>query len=142
MQFAAARADLILVNVNPAFQSDELAYCLNKVQVKTLVMAESFKKSDYVAILKRALHLGEHTTSFKSHKIPSLENVIVLSEKKIDGLIRWKDFVGMEANLVNELKVRESAISFQDITNIQFTSGTTGYPKAVVLTHHNLLNNT
>jgi fatty-acyl-CoA synthase len=70
MQFATARCDLVLVNVNPAFQSDELAYCLNKVQIKALVMAESFKKSDYIAILRRALHIGEHADSFKSHKIP------------------------------------------------------------------------
>ena len=104
-------------------------------------MAESFKKSDYIDILRRALHLGEHTDTYKSHKIPQLEHVIVLSEKKVNGLIRWKDFVNIEAKLTKELEKRESDISFQDIVNIQFTSGTTGYPKAVALSHHNLLNN-
>lgn len=61
MQMACARANLVLVNVNPAFQADELAFCLNKVGVKMLVMADSFKKSNYVKILRKALHIGDET---------------------------------------------------------------------------------
>ncbi len=80
---------MILVNVNPAFQSDELTFCLNKVQVKALVMAERFKKSNYVEILRGALGISGCAKAFKSSKIPSLENVIVLSDTKIDGLINW-----------------------------------------------------
>ena len=72
MQMACARADLILVNVNPAFQSDELAFCLNKVGVKILVMADHFKKSNYVSILRQAMHIGNDSLTFRSHKIPSL----------------------------------------------------------------------
>lgn len=69
---ACARADLILVNVNPAFLADELAYCLNKVGVKALVLAEFLKKQNYVEILKKALQVEPSTNDMKSSKIPSL----------------------------------------------------------------------
>lgn len=86
VQMACARADLILVNVNPAFQADELNYCLNKVGVKLLVMARSFKKSDYVQILRNALEIDSFSTTFKSDKVPSLEHVVMLSETKVRGI--------------------------------------------------------
>jgi len=67
--------------------------------------------------------------------------VIVLSEKNVDkGLLKWTDFLKISSETV-ALAKREEAITFEDIANIQFTSGTTGYPKAVTLTHHNILNN-
>ncbi len=69
---ACARADLILVNVNPAFLADELAYCLNKVGVKALVLAESLKKQNYVEVLKKALQVEQNASEMKSSKIPSL----------------------------------------------------------------------
>ena len=81
IQMATARADLILVNVNPAFQSEELGFCLNKVQVKVLIMADSFKKSNYVSILRQALHIGNESHDFRSAKIPSLKHVVLLSNQ-------------------------------------------------------------
>ena len=92
-QMACARADLILVNVNPAFLADELAYCLNKVGVKALVLAESLKKINYVDNLRKALHIEVSATSMKSARIPSLEHVVVLSENKIPGAMRWNDLL-------------------------------------------------
>ena len=71
-QMACARADLILVNVNPAFLADELAYCLNKVGVKALILAESLKKINYVDILKKALQVESNSSEMKSARIPSL----------------------------------------------------------------------
>ena len=139
---ACARADLILVNVNPAFLADELAYCLNKVGVKALVLAESLKKINYVDILRKALHIETSATSMKSARIPSLQHVVVLSENKIPGAMRWKDLLAIGSlGVRDELQERESHITFEDVANIQFTSGTTGYPKAVTLSHHSILNN-
>ena len=67
--------------------------------------------------------------------------MIVLSEKNVDkGLLKWTDFLKISSETVSLAK-REEAITFEDVANIQFTSGTTGYPKAVTLTHHNILNN-
>lgn len=94
---ACARADLILVNVNPAFLADELAYCLNKVGVKALVLAESLKKINYVDILKTALQVDPNATDMKSQRIPSLQHVIVLSENKILGTMRWKDLLKIDS---------------------------------------------
>jgi fatty-acyl-CoA synthase len=116
---ACARADLILVNVNPAFLADELAYCLNKVGVKALILAESLKKINYVDILRKALHLETNTTVMKSARIPSLEHVIVLSDNKTPGTMTWNDFLAMSSNSVSaELDEREKHITFEDIANI------------------------
>jgi len=95
---ACARANLILVNVNPAFQADELLFCLNKVDVKVLIMADSFKKSNYVQILKQALHLGNESGTFKSQKIPSLEHVVILSDIKYEGAQTWSEFLKIESD--------------------------------------------
>jgi fatty-acyl-CoA synthase len=95
LQFAAARADLILVNVNPAFQQSELKYCLQKVGIKTLVMAERFKSSDYVKIVKdvipeidkatNPLDLG-HVPDF-----PDLKNVVLIGDSQVKGMLNFKD---------------------------------------------------
>lgn len=97
---ACARADLILVNVNPAFLADELAFCLNKVGVKALILAESLKKINYVEILKKALQVEHNTTTLKSSRIPSLEHVIVLSENKTPGALLWKDMLAISSHKV------------------------------------------
>lgn len=102
MQMACARADLVLVNVNPAFQSDELAFCLNKVGVKMLVMADHFKKSNYVQILRQALHIGNDTNLFKSAKIPSLEHVVVISDTKVNGLYTWGEMMQIQSGSASE----------------------------------------
>ena len=116
---ACARADLILVNVNPAFLADELAYCLNKVGVKALVLAESLKKINYVDILRKALHIETSATSMKSARIPSLHHVVVLSENKIPGAMRWNDLLAISSLVVrDELLERESHITFEDVANI------------------------
>jgi len=78
----------------------------------------------------------------KSPRIPSLEHVVVLSENKTPGALLWKDLLAIESKSVGaQLVERESHITFEDVANIQFTSGTTGYPKAVTLSHHSILNN-
>jgi fatty-acyl-CoA synthase len=97
---ACARADLILVNVNPAFLADELAYCLNKVGVKALVLAESLKKINYVDILEKALQVESNSSQMKSARIPSLQHVIVLSENKIPGAMRWKDLLEISSHSI------------------------------------------
>jgi hypothetical protein len=69
---------------------------LNKVEVKVLVMAETFKKSDYVKILRTALEITDDSTVFKSDKIPSLEHVVLLSDTKVKGIMNWKDMLNLD----------------------------------------------
>lgn len=143
-QYACARADLILVNINPSLQVDDLRYSLNHVQVKTLVMAEGYLRSNYVDIMKHIIpELGNtNANTIRSQSAPYLENIIVCGTKKHKGMINFDELYQISSIQEEyELGEREIEAKFDDITNIQYTSGTTGFPKAVALTHHNILNN-
>jgi len=143
-QFAAAKAGLILVNINPAYQPSELKYCLNKVGVTALVAAESFKSQDYYSLLCSVVPEVADSLpgQVNSKDVPTLKNVIIMSEKNLNGTFRFKDILSHAGsgsqNLVSELS---NKIQMDDACNIQFTSGTTGNPKGVTLSHHNLVNN-
>ena len=143
IQFATAKAGMILVNINPAYRSTELEYTLNKVQISALVAAESFKTSDYVSIVETLLpEAAGHSGPLQAAAAPHLRHLI-----KIGGVARpgWRQFdelasLGTPAHAA-ELARLGAALSCQDPINIQFTSGTTGLPKGATLSHHNILNN-
>jgi fatty-acyl-CoA synthase len=123
-QFATARMGAILVNINPAYKSSELRYVLQQSGVKLLLLAKEFRGSDYVALLDEV-----------RTECPDLDESIVLDTD-------WNDLRARSA-LVTEaqLAARESTLQFDDPINIQYTSGTTGFPKGATLSHHNLINN-
>ncbi len=131
-QFATARLGLILVNINPAYRTAELEYVLNKVGARALILAKSFKTSDYVGMVR----------SLGAEKLPHLEEAIVIANEPIEG---FKLFKAVSALATDDLRarVREigAGLSPDDPINIQFTSGTTGFPKGATLTHHNIVNN-
>ncbi len=131
-QFATARIGLILVNINPAYRVSELEYVLNKVGARALILARSFKSSDYVGMIRA---LGPE-------KLPQLEETIVISEAAVEGFRRFSDVSALATPDLKE-GVREigATLSPDDPINIQFTSGTTGFPKGATLTHHNIVNN-
>jgi fatty-acyl-CoA synthase len=123
-QFAAARIGAILVNLNPAYKSTELRYALLQSGVKLLLLARAFRGADYVALLRDV-----------QDECPDLGEAIVLD----DG---WTDLMSRGAAVTEtELTTREGALQFDDPINIQYTSGTTGFPKGATLSHHNLINN-
>ncbi|MFD8245451.1 AMP-binding protein [Nocardia sp. NPDC059691] len=123
VQYATAKIGAILVNINPAYRTSELEYVLCQAGVRMLIAAERFKSSDYVAMIEQV-----------RPNCPALTQVLVL------GTPEWEALSGTEidtARLV-ELGARLSA---DDPINIQYTSGTTGFPKGATLSHHNILNN-
>ncbi|HEX6934798.1 MAG TPA: AMP-binding protein [Streptosporangiaceae bacterium] len=125
LQYATAKAGVILVNINPAYRGHELAYALRQSGVRVLVSAESFKTSDYRAMIDEV-----------RPGLPGLEDVVFLGTPVWDAL-----FAAGRAEGPQLLAEREATLSFDDPINIQYTSGTTGFPKGATLSHHNILNN-
>ena len=143
-QFATAKAGLVLVNVNPAYRIGELEYALNKVECKGLIIAESFKTSDYVAMInKLAPELADSKPGeLQAAKLPHLKTVVCISENKPAGMHRFADISGFGgATQHQELAALKAKLQPDDPINIQFTSGTTGMPKGATLTHFNIINN-
>jgi fatty-acyl-CoA synthase len=125
VQYATAKIGAVLVNVNPAYRTHELEYALRQSGCRLLVAASKFKSSDYVAMV------GEVRDD-----LPALEQVVFLDDPSWDELLARAGEVGEDA-----LRERSAGLDPSDPINIQYTSGTTGFPKGATLSHHNILNN-
>ena len=125
LQYATAKAGVILVNVNPAYRTHELEYVLQQSGVRLLVSATEFKSSDYRSMVEQV-----------RPRCSGLERVVLL------GTPEWEEFLDAGKGLApQELRERLAGLDPDDAINLQYTSGTTGFPKGATLSHHNLLNN-
>ena len=138
-QFATARAGLIQVNINPAYRLAELDFTLNKVGVKALIAAESFKTSDYLAMLETLAPEipGSPPGALGAARLPALSTVITLGGPRHG----WIEFAGVPDTRRARLPAAAAEVDARQPINIQFTSGTTGLPKGATLSHRNLVNN-
>ena len=129
VQFAAAKAGAILVNINPAYRVSELEYTLNQSETECLIIGEGFKDACYADMVAK---LGG--------RLPHLRQVVSFVPKA--GLMGWDEFMaGADSVEPAALAEREASLDSDDVINVQYTSGTTGFPKGAMLTHHNILNN-
>lgn len=144
VQFATARAGLIMVNINPAYRRAELEYVLGKVGCAALILSPSFKTSDYIGMVQDVVPeiADARPSMLKSSKLPELRHVIRLGTEQTPGMLNFDALMAEPAPAQLEQLARlESELQFDEPVNIQFTSGTTGSPKGATLTHHNILNN-
>ena len=143
-QFAAAKAGLILVTINPAYRLSELEFALRKVGCAAIVTATAFKTSNYMEMLNTLLPelASAKPGQLQAARLPDLRIVIQIGGPAASGTIPFEEVAGMgRAEHHEQLSALGAALQFDDPVNIQFTSGTTGSPKGVTLTHHNILNN-
>ncbi|WP_040753035.1 AMP-binding protein [Nocardia transvalensis] len=125
VQYATAKIGAILVNINPAYRTHELRYVLEQAGVRLLVAAREFKTSDYAGMIEQA-----------RPQCPQLEQVVLLDGPEWTALLD-----GGRAGDPADLAAAQAALSPDEPINIQYTSGTTGFPKGATLSHHNILNN-
>ena len=144
VQFATARAGIILVNINPAYRLAELEFTLKKVGCRALIMASSFKSSDYVGMMQT---LAPEATRcpwgrLLAARVPDLKLLVHLGTGHVPGFLSFADLVAAGRTLPSDALLElNTMLEPQQPINIQFTSGTTGLPKGATLTHFNIVNN-
>ncbi|HRN76971.1 AMP-binding protein [Ottowia sp.] len=148
MQLATAMAGMVLVNINPAYRTAEVEYALNKVDCKALVVMPRFKTSDYLGMLRELAPEWAHARAgqpLESQTLPHLKHAIWIDVPgegaDESGFMRFSEL--MKTGDPQDARLAEAArlLHNSDAINIQFTSGTTGFPKGATLTHRNILNN-
>ncbi|MBV9463383.1 MAG: AMP-binding protein [Verrucomicrobiae bacterium] len=143
-QFATAKIGAVLVNINPAYRLHELEFALQQSECNELIVGEGFKDSDYHSMLRSLIPELDRTGEprLQNSKFPRLRRIIRMQPERRDGAWGWKDLLARADRTASQaLRERQASLAFDDVINIQYTSGTTGFPKGAMLTHQGILNN-
>ncbi len=142
--WASVKIGAVLVTINTAYKIREAEYLLRQADVHTLVMIDGYRDSDYVSIVKELCPELGYTPSDKPlhcKRLPFLRHVITVTSAQ-KGCLTWDEATALSAGVPpEEVKRRASLVHQDDVCNMQYTSGTTGFPKGVMLTHYNIVNN-
>ncbi|MRR56951.1 MAG: AMP-binding protein [Deltaproteobacteria bacterium] len=144
LQFATAKIGAVLVTINTSYRSAELEYILNQSDSGSLFLVNGFKDTDYMETLYEVVPEVRDSVPgmLRSEKLPFLERVVYIGDETPDGAINFNALYQMAKEISDEeLAEVERSLDFHDVINMQYTSGTTGFPKGVMLTHYNLVNN-
>jgi fatty-acyl-CoA synthase len=143
-QYASAKIGAVLVTVNTSYQSKELEYLLRQSESTTLLLMDNFKGVSYLDMLQDLCPELANCApgDLISNRLPKLKNVIFMGSESQPGMFQWDDLLRNSMSISDEeLLTRQNSTNYDEVINMQYTSGTTGFPKGVMLTHSNIINN-
>ena len=144
VQFGTGKMGAPIVTVNTNYRASELEYLLKQSDSKTIILIEQYRDHSFINTLQELCPELEHCEpgNLQSKRLPLLKNVILIGENKYPGVLNWSDVLSAAEQVTeDQLDTRQETLRHDDVINIQYTSGTTGFPKGVMLSHYNLVNN-